>query len=410
MPEKKGHEIPLRNSRKKWLSHLLRWSVSSICWISYIIYRGVVVGQMKFDPRNRKMIIHPRNIWTKRISLLLKILAMLWDYYFIQYLCSAILPIFSNKSERFFNNLIEAIAVQLSLWNTARLYSWLNSLSWNRSFVDRVNDVIRLNGHLKSILGPLSLDSISLLILYVVHLQFTVLQTINHPYMIPMVNTLLLGLICNVYVAYQMLLLSWIAAINNFLKYSQPEQQPNRKQRKNLLRLLRIYAKISNVHQDIKVLWLPVASMLFSNIVELVRNWSYIIEWIFFHRRKTVMQKWSFIFWKYLGGGLAPLLRMLLIGLCNDRLVQMQDFLNLQLLIIDLRHTKFKQLDGNFVSQFKSLQTCFDLQLRAQPIRNQIMSLNQECGCPFALDFFFCTVLNSISCVQYKMANEINND
>jgi len=103
------------------------------------------------------------------------------------------------------------------------------------------------------------------------------------------------------------------------------------------------------------VLWLPVASMLFSNIVELVRNWSYIIEWIFFHRRKTVMQKWSFIFWKYLGGGLAPLLRMLLIGLCNDRLVQMQDFLNLQLLIIDLRHTKFKQLDGNFVSQFKSL-------------------------------------------------------
>lgn len=218
MPEKKGHEIPLRNSRKKWLSHLLRWSVSSICWISYIIYRGVVVGQMKFDPRNRKMIIHPRNIWTKRISLLLKILAMLWDYYFIQYLCSAILPIFSNKSERFFNNLIEAIAVQLSLWNTARLYSWLNSLSWNRSFVDRVNDVIRLNGHLKSILGPLSLDSISLLILYVVHLQFTVLQTINHPYMIPMLNTLLLGLICNVYVAYQMLLLSWIAAINNFLK------------------------------------------------------------------------------------------------------------------------------------------------------------------------------------------------
>jgi len=143
---------------------------------------------------------------------------MLWDYYFIQYLCSAILPIFSNKSERFFNNLIEAIAVQLSLWNTARLYSWLNSLSWNRSFVDRVNDVIRLNGHLKSILGPLSLDSISLLILYVVHLQFTVLQTINHPYMIPMLNTLLLGLICNVYVAYQILLLSWIAAINNFLK------------------------------------------------------------------------------------------------------------------------------------------------------------------------------------------------
>ncbi|EDX05298.1 GD24104 [Drosophila simulans] len=409
MPEK-GHEIPLRKSRKKWLSRILRWSVSLICWISYIIYRGVVVGQIKFDARKVKMVIHPRNIWTKRIALLLKILTLLWNYSFAQYLCMAFLPILPNKSGRLFDNLIDAIAVQLSLWNTARLYSWLNSLSWNRSFVDRVNDVIRVNAHLNSILGPLSLDGISLLILYVVHLQFTLLQTINHSYLVPMLNTLLLGLICNVYVAYQMLLLSWIAAINHFLKDCQQEQQPNRKQRKKLLRLLRIYAKISNVHQDIKVLWLPVASMLFSNIVELVRNWSYIIEWIFFHRHKTVMQKWSFVFWRYLGSGFAPLLMMLLIGLCNDRLVQMQDFLNLQLLIIDLRHTKLKQLDGNFVSQLFNLQTCFDLQLRAQPIRNQIMSVNQECGCPFALDFFFCTVLNSISCVQYKVANGINSD
>ncbi|XP_043644915.1 uncharacterized protein CG31750 [Drosophila teissieri] len=403
MPEK-GHGIPLRNSRNKWLSRLLRWSVSSICWTSYIIYRGWVVGQIKFDPREGKMIIHPRNIWTKRVALLVKIFALVCDYSIIAYLIMAFIPMFITPEESLFDNLIDAIGVQISLWNTGRLYYWLNSLSWNRSFVNRVNDVIRVDAHLKSILGPPTLEGISLLILYVLHLQFALLQTFNHPYIMVILNTLLLELVCNAYVAYQMLLLSWIAAINRFLKDFQQEQQPNRKQRKKLLRLLRVYAKISNVHQDIKLLWLPVASMLFSNIVELVDNWSSIIGCLFFHHL-NVMEKWSIIFWKYLGGALAPLLRILLIGLFNDRLVQVQGFLNFQLLLIDLRHEKTKQQDMSFTSELKNLQTCFDLQLRAQPIRNQIMSVNQVCGRPFVLNFFFCTVLNSISCVQYIMAN-----
>jgi len=68
-----------------WQSRLLRWSVLGICWTSYIFYRGCVIGQIKYDTGKEKLIIQPRNIWTKRIALCLKITAFSLNYFGIPY-------------------------------------------------------------------------------------------------------------------------------------------------------------------------------------------------------------------------------------------------------------------------------------------------------------------------------------
>ncbi|XP_017004943.1 gustatory receptor-like 36a [Drosophila takahashii] len=397
-----------RNTSKRWQSRIQRWSVLAICWFSYIFYRGCVVGQIKYDPKKAKMIIQHRNIWTKRIALCIKMFGLSLDLFLIETIFSAVRPFTArDKSLRYisqlFNKLVLAIALQLSLWNTSRLYLWLSSLSWNRSFVAAVNDVIHVVILVDDIFGPLFLEYLPLLILYILQLHLTLLQIFSYTYVISVLNILLLELFYNVYVAYQLLLLSCIAAFNCFLKSYLQEQTPSRRQRLKLIRLFRLYAKISNGHQDIKVLWLPVASMLFSNIVELVVHWSSIIGCILFSHQLNLVEKWGFIFWKHLGPGLAPLLRILFVGLCNDRLQQMLNFLNLQLLIVNLNQPN--ELEETFCYEIKKLQTCFDVQLRAQPIRNQIMSDHQVCGCAFVLDFFFCTILNSVSCVQYEISS-----
>ncbi|KAH8366483.1 hypothetical protein KR084_010820 [Drosophila pseudotakahashii] len=400
-----------RNTSKKWHSRILRWSVFVICWSSYILYRSCVVGQMKYDPKKGKMVVQPRNIWTKRIALCIKIFALSFDYFMLDTIRIVVHPFIPRQDNglpyisQLFNKLVLAIAMQLSIWNTVRLYSWLGSLSWNRSFVAAVNDVILVVSLVNDTLGPISLEDFPLLVLFILQLAFTLLQTLNCNRFISVLNILLLELFYNAYVAYQLLLLSCIAAFNCFLENYLQERTPSKGQRLQLIQLFRLYAKISNGHQDIKVLWLPVASMLFSNIVELVVHWSSIIGCILFSNRLNIVEKWGFIVWNHLGGGLTPLLRILFIGLCNHRLHLMQNFLNLQLLIVNLSHPFGNQLEVEFCCETKNLQTCFDLQLRAQPIRNQIMSDHQVCGCAFVLDFFFCTILNSVSCVQYEIAS-----
>ncbi|XP_039480697.1 uncharacterized protein CG31750-like [Drosophila santomea] len=217
---------------------------------------------------------------------------------------------------------------------------------------------------------------------------------------------LILELFFNTYVVYELLLLSWIAAFNRFLKIYAQEWNPSKKQRLQFLELFNLYSRICIIHQDIQHLWLPLTSVIFSDILMLVSNWSYAISCFLLDN----FAEGSDCNWKYgipVTAGQASLLRIVFLGLCNDRLALQQCFFRLQLLVISLKDQD--QLGQNFVWDVNNLQTCFDLQLWAQPIRNQIMSVNQEFGCSFVLDFFFCALLNALGCVQYRLSVNIRS-
>ncbi|KAH8362584.1 hypothetical protein KR200_005209 [Drosophila serrata] len=413
MPEEK-YGLTRRHSCGKWSSRLLRWSIRGIGWTTYILYRSFVVGQIKYDPHTRKMILRPRNMWTKRITLLLKLAALSADNFGFHYLFFASFPLFSMAygtyhPSRTFKDLVESLVFQIAFWNIGRLYYCLSRVSWNRSFVLVVNEVIHLMSLIEDTLGPLLLEGTVLFIIFVVQLKLTILQIVDYLYdkiFIFALFVLLLSVFYNMYVVYQLILLSWMATFNRFLEAYHKVGMPSREQKHQLKQLFRLYSRISNGHQNIMVLWLPVATMLFSNIVVLVAHWASVIYCILFIDRMDAVEKWHDFLREHLGGSVAPLLRILIIGLCNDRLDQMQRYLSLQLLIIDLRYSGGQEMRTG--EDLNGEQTCFDLQLRAQPIRNQIMSIHQVCGCPFVLEFFFCTLLNALSTVQYGIANGIN--
>ncbi|XP_044249559.1 gustatory receptor-like 36a [Drosophila takahashii] len=385
-----------RTLNKKWQSRLLRWSVLGLCWSSYILYRGCVIGQIKYDKEKGKLIIQRRNIWTKRIVLCLKLSVLYFSFESNE-------GIFS--SPKYFDTLMTGVIMQIAICNIIRLWNWMSSLSYNRSLVGLINEVIEVNTLMKETLGRPSLEGISLLILYIVQWDFTVLQITGLSqlslYVFPL-YIILLELCFNIYVVYQLLLLSWIAAFNRFLKIYLQERKPTKRQHLKVLRLLRLYSRIANINQEIQLLWLPVIGMLFTDILLLVINWAFII--------KNIMEYHLFADDKFYRkclraavGGQASFLRILFIGLCNDRLCILQTLLRVQLLIVDLRFSLHLQRHQNFVRDVQTLQSCFDVQFRVQPIRNRIMNANLECGGSFVLDFFFCTLLNALCFAQYEI-------
>ncbi|XP_016933963.3 gustatory receptor-like 36a [Drosophila suzukii] len=401
-----------------WQSRLLRWSVLGICWTSYIFYRGCVIGQIKFDTEKKKLIIQPRNIWTKRIALCLKIIAFSLNYFGIPYFSIAFvlfLPKELSKTmfsaPKFFEILLSSVIMQLSIINTIRLCYWMSSPPWNRSFVGLVNDVIDITKLMEDTVGPLYLEGISLLILHTFQIGLTILQIVGYTRMqfhIFSLYNLLLELFFNLFVVYQLLLLSWIAAFNRFLKIYLQERKLTERHGLKILQLFRLYSRISNVHRNIQLIWLPVIGMLFSDILLLVSSWAFIIKSIIFNRWIT-NESLDRKYWIAALGAQASFLRILIIGLGNDQLALLQCFLRLQLLVIDLSYLTHDQQDQNFDWDVKTLQCCFDLQLRVQPIRNRIISVYQECGCPFVLDLFFCTLINALCCAQYGMSFDIHS-
>ncbi|BFF94539.1 uncharacterized protein DMAD_12146 [Drosophila madeirensis] len=402
------------DSGSKWQTRLLRWTALGIGWTLYLFCRGCVIGQMKYDPLQGQMIVRSRRLLTKRIALILKLAVLISDYFGATYICMAILPLLPDidnhrrNGRRIFESLVTLIIMVLGYWNVGRLLYWLSSLGYNRSIVRVVNEVIRLHSLIDRCFGPLGLTELHLLFVLLAELHMTVLHFFNClriQLSIFLYNIVLLEIFFSAYIAYQLLLLSWLSSFSLFLhRY----RTSTRGQRSKLLRLFRLYARVSNGHQAIMELWLPVASMLFSSIHVMVVDCSVIVNCILFNHSLDMGQKWELIF-RHLGGCLAPLLRMLLIGLCNDCLTRLEHLLSLQLLGIDLGNQleddyQMDPRQESFARQLRNLQICFDLQTRAQPIRNHVMSVHQICGGPFFLEFFFCTLINSFSCVQYVLS------
>ncbi|KAH8248826.1 hypothetical protein KR032_003497, partial [Drosophila birchii] len=409
-----GFRMPEEKYGSTRRSRVLRWFALGIGWTTYILYRSFVVGQIKYDSHTGRMIIRPRNMWIKRIALILKIVAMYTNTFGIQYLLFAGIPLYylfggRHDHSRVYKDLVDSLVFQIAFWNIGRFYYWLSNLSWNRSFVDLVNEVINIMSLIEDTLGPLQMDGAVLPIIFLVQLYLTVLQIVDYLYdkvfFLPL-HVLLLTLFYSTYIVYQLILLSWMEAFHRFLKAYIKEGIPTLEQRQQLQHLFRLYSRVTNGHQNIMILWLPVATMLYSHIVLLVAHWSSIFYCILYIDRMDAVEKWNAFLRIHVGGSLAPLLRILLIGLCNDRLAQMERFLSLQLLIIDLRYSEDPKLQT--AEDLKGEQTCFDLQLRSQPIRNQIMSLHQVCSCPFVLEFFSCALLNALNNVQYGLAYDIN--
>ncbi|KAH8269730.1 hypothetical protein KR018_008248 [Drosophila ironensis] len=414
---KRGPQAVHRISKPKKTNLLHRWCVLGVCWATYLFYRGLVIGQIKYDVRRGKMIIQPRNPWTRRIALIAKIVLASFDMFGVAYIVTALLPIsFYGKNEfdryNFFGNTLLVILCYLEIWNVVRLICWLKSVSWNRSFVRLANEVICIGSLMEKLfpMGKISSKNRHLYFFLVIQFPVLLLEVYNClPIGITNIITILLQILYNAYAVYQLILLSWVETLNRFLESYKKDGIRSEKQCHRFIRIFHLYSRIADTHKHISKLWLPVSSIILSSVVDMATVWSQLLYCIIHDHSRDRKAKWHLILNKQLGVCFMPLLRILFVALCNDRLANVENVLRLNLLVVDLNQLPCKHFGDTLKSnEVKILQICFDLQLHVQPLKNKALSDYQVCGGEFFLQFCVCVLLNALGILQFMLEMKKN--
>ncbi|XP_070133155.1 gustatory receptor-like 36a [Drosophila bipectinata] len=333
-----------------------RWTILAICFWTYILYRGCVIGQIEYDFRKKRMITEPRNPWITKIACLIKIgLAQMWS----------------------------------------------------QSFVRLANEVIELNFAIKHSMGPPSLEGSHFLIVFGLQIFMNAHEVCYYLGIGTIyfgLSSLLLQLLYNGYAIYLVLLLSWIGTMIRFLEVYRKEGCPKTRRLK-LLQLYRFYSRIVNCHKNITQLWLSVSFFIFFDVVILVSEWTNNIYLLFYDHSFGAVEKWDYVMKKKIGCALSLLLRILLVGLCNDRLFYLEKLFQLNLLGIDLNNIKNEYgVDINTNEKRKNQLDHIDLHSQVQSFGKEIIIMNNACGCNFVLNFFFCVLMTALSFVQFSLS------
>ncbi|KAH8324284.1 hypothetical protein KR074_003312, partial [Drosophila pseudoananassae] len=391
-----------------------RWTILAICLFTYILYRGCVIGQIEYNFRKKRIITEPRNPWITKIACLIKIGFAYMDLFGIMYLFCAIMPIVALRHDfgkpmmrNYFTQIILVLTMQLFFIKTICLIVLTRRQMWSQSFVRLANEVIELNFAIEHSMGPPSLEGSHFLIVFGLQI---LLNAHEVSYYLGMgtiyfgLSSLLLQLLYNGYAVYLLLLLSWIGTMIRFLEVYRKQGFPKTR-RSKLLQLFRFYSKIVKCHKNIAKLWLSVSFFIFFDVVLLVSEWTNNIYLVFYDHSLDAVEKWDYVMKKKIGSALSPLLRVLLLGLCNDRLFYLEKLFHLNLLGIDLNNKKNEYgMDIDTNEKKKNQLGHFDLNSQVQSLGKGIIIMNNACGCNFVLNFFFCVLMTALSFVQFSLS------
>ncbi|KAH8276404.1 hypothetical protein KR018_005156, partial [Drosophila ironensis] len=383
-----------------------RWLLLVIFWITHIVFRSSLQGRMEYDYRKDKMIIPRRPRWLTVLSQAVLVLAS-----FASGITQLTCFLIYIKHQNLFILWIQ-FSYMIAMWNIARMIHWLRNPTCNRSFVKAANEVITLNKVIGRLMPSSALEGSHLLIIFVIKFVFQIVE-LHSCFIISTFFVIWISLVqlsYNVYAAYQLLIISWISSINQYLRTYQQLENPSRRQRAKLLRLLKLYERISNIHRDINRIWLRISSILISDFMIVVFKWASLLYIVLYGILIDSWDKWYTIWKCGLFGGIAPIMRILFIAICNNRLAQLESFIRVQMLIISIsqRNSNLCNSEDLHTFQISNLQTGFDLQVQTQPLRNKILNSNLEFGCTFLLEYFFFVLTTAISFVQYFQANYIS--
>ncbi|XP_068157898.1 gustatory receptor-like 36a [Drosophila tropicalis] len=178
-------------------------------------------------------------------------------------------------------------------------------------------------------------------------------------------------------------------------------------ERRQLLEFFRLHSRINRGHRLIAQLWLPIASMLFGRVFSMVQSIAMVMYYVLCQKHLPWSEKWELLLNLYLGICLAPMIKILLIGLFNQRFTDLQWQIQHYLNRIDLWHQRLattRILSDNFTRSIELKIMSFDLELRTHPIRNHILSVHEVCDCKFLIMFISCVIINAMSTVQHGLA------
>ncbi|XP_037714147.1 uncharacterized protein CG1339 [Drosophila subpulchrella] len=399
-----------RRLRKKPTQTIHRLFFKGSAWTIYAIACGFHFFKMHYNERtNQVEEAHYHRIWSK-IVVAIKVLLVASQYlqYFVLGLVIYIhIKLVHTSSAQ--NFVMSVLMLGIVVTGLRRLVIFLH-LKRDRRFVEHsVNEILQITSLIERKIGMVYNCDYVLLGVYLFKLWilYILLDALwNKPYFL-VINFLywvLLEYCFAGYFLYQLILISWyhtiILFLQRFIEDYENRQEIEAHQR--LLLLFELHLRINNLHKYIKDKFSWLSTSIYLMIFTCIFNMELLIECSLF-AEDELENKIFIIADGCLGPVFIPILYVLILGMCTDRIRDAE--LQLQQLIVISQTLYVRKIRPHLptVVVLDNEHTSLMLHQKLEPLQNMII-LDITCDRQFALDYILTVILTALSLVQYTIS------
>lgn len=318
-------------------------------WLLYGIARICHFLKLRYNTSKRELEpMHYHPIMYK-ISVTIKWLFLVRQaWYYVVLICVIWINLFRVEDATGQNFLISLLNECIIVYVLRRILIFLHSKEDRRVIRQLVNEIIRITRNIDAKLGMIYRCDPCLLALYACKaaLVYLLLDSLWYkPYFvwINFFYWLLLEYCSIAYFIYQLLLLNWYRNFSYFLQQfidcHQSQRCILRSYHSCLLWLFGMHARVKRLHHSVQqqVAWLPAAQYL--GIFISIFNMEMLLECVVY-AQDEIDNKIYIISDGCLSPAIVPLLNVLILAMCNDRLHSEELLLQQQIVIINLLYVR----------------------------------------------------------------------
>lgn len=318
-------------------------------WLLYAIARICHFLKLRYNTSAKELQTMHYHPIVYKLSVTIKWLFLLrqsWDYFVL--ICVIWIKIMKVEDAAGQNFLISLLIEMIIVYVLRRILIFLHSKEDRRVIRQIVNEVIYITRSIEAKLGMIYRCETALLGLYLckLFLVYLILDSMWYkPYFV-WINFFywLLLEYCNIaYFLYQLLLLNWYRNfgyfLQQFIEYHQSRHGILRSYHRCLLWLFGMHSRVKRLHHSVQqeLAWLPTA--LYLGIFISVFNLELLLECVIY-AQDEIDNKIYIISDGCLGPALVPLLNVLILAMCNDRLHSEELLLQQQIVIINVLYVR----------------------------------------------------------------------
>ncbi|XP_060666940.1 uncharacterized protein CG1339 [Drosophila nasuta] len=210
------------------------------------------------------------------------------------------------------------------------------------------------------------------------------------------------------YFIYQLILINWYRNfgffLQSFIEHHEHEHIISRYYHQRLLWLFKLHLRICKLHKSVnkEIAWLP--SAIYLGIFTCIFNMELLLECIVY-ADNDIEDKVYIIADGCLGPMLVPLLNVLILGLCTDRLRNEELTLQQQIVIVNIIYfRKANHHDYTLKGLHNEYCTSLIVHQKVDPLQN-IIIFQINCDREFSFDYLLTVLITALSFIQYTVGS-----
>ncbi|XP_017152205.1 uncharacterized protein CG1339 [Drosophila miranda] len=406
------HKVEYQRQRKRPTHVGYRIFLQSTAWLLYGIAYGCNFFRAKWNPCAGRLEERQYNRIVYKLIIILKIVLIASQYlvYFVMLLAVYIHYSLVEKSSA--QNFVMGIFSQGIEYNVFRRLVIFLHLKRDRIFVRQtVNEILQISEEIEQKFGLIYHCDASLLGVYFLKLFLLYVHISSYLYktyflLINLLYWMLLEYCFMGWFLYQQLLLNWYRNITTFLQRFIDDHKDRQRilgrYHRRLFLLFELHLRINNLHRSINdsLSWLSTSIYLMIFVCSF--KLELLIECIMFGEDE-LENKLYIIADGCLGPVFIPLLYVLLIGLCTDRLRDAELVMQQQIVIIHGLYIRKAPSRTQATKLLYNEHTSLIIHQKLEPLQNLII-LGTTCDRGFAFDYLLTAILTALSFIQYTLS------